>query len=130
VSYLVVFFGFLFTIDFWWRWRSYPWSSGFPNETSPLISFAEELKSRERMTGMALDAQHLGDHLQLLASFAEHFKPNATADVRQLSRQMYERALRANVLGCTFRNDVCAARFIPLGFDLEAGEITWSRAVL
>src|SRR5689334_9941769 len=82
------------------------------------------------MPWMTLDAQHLRDHLQLLAGLAVHFKTPGTADVRQVSRYMYERSFGTAILRHPFGDDVRSARFIPLGFDLEAGEITWSRAIL
>src|SRR6185295_7937829 len=82
------------------------------------------------MTGMSFDAKHLRDHLKLLAGLAEHFETHCAADVRKLSRQMHERALGTDILRCAFGDDVRAVGHVPLGFDLEAGEITWSRATL
>src|ERR1700752_278789 len=42
---------------------------------------------------------------------------------------MYQSSLGTNVLRCSFGDDVRAARFVPLRFDLETGEITCSRTV-
>src|ERR1043165_7029349 len=78
---------------------------------------------------MAFDAQHLGDHLQLLARFAEHFEPHSTTDVRQVTRQMDQRSFRPDVFSSAFGNHVCAARFVPLSADFEAREITWSSSI-
>src|SRR4029078_9954560 len=84
----------------------------------------------EWMTGMSFDAKHLRYHLELLARLAEHFETHRPADVRQLSRQIDKRALGTDVLRCALGDDVRAVGHVPLGFDLEAGEITWSRATL
>src|ERR1043165_6821469 len=81
------------------------------------------------MTRMAFDAQDLGDYLELLARFAEHFEPHAAADIRQLPRQVNQRFFRPDVFSNTFGNDVRAARFVPLSAYFKAREITWTRSV-
>src|ERR1051326_8660774 len=65
-----------------------------------------------------------------LARLTEHFQTHATANVRQLPRQVNERAFGPDVFGGAFSDDVCTARFIPLSFHLETGEVTWSRAIV
>src|ERR1041385_4872848 len=82
------------------------------------------------MAGMTFDTEHFGNHLQLLACLAEHFETHATTNVRQMSRQMYERSFRANILSGAFDHDVCAAWFVPLGFYLETGEVAWARTIV
>src|SRR6185369_3822548 len=82
------------------------------------------------MAGMALDTQHLRDHLKLLTGFTEHFETHTTTNVGQVSREMYERALWTNVFSRAFNDDVRAAWLIPLRFHLETGEVTWAGTVL
>jgi hypothetical protein len=50
------------------------------------------------MAGIALNAQHLGDHLQFLSIFTLHLEADATANFRKASRQMNESAIWSNVL--------------------------------
>ena len=57
-------------------------SCRLPNHASPFVCFAEELKRCERMTGIAFDAQYLGNYLQLLTIFALNFQPYPTSNVR------------------------------------------------
>src|ERR1041385_8621397 len=79
---------------------------------------------------MTLDAQHFGNHLYFLARLTEPFQTHATANVRQLPRQVNERAFGPDVFGGAFSDDVCTGRLIPLSFHLETGEVTWSRAIV
>src|SRR6185436_9202574 len=105
-------------------------SCGLPYETLPFIRFAEQLKRSERVTGVSLDTKHFRDHLQLLAGFAKHFKTHTTADLRQLSWQVYECAFRTNVLSGAFGDDVRTARLVPLRFNFERGEVAWSGTIV
>jgi hypothetical protein len=82
------------------------------------------------MAGMAFDAEDLSDDLELLACFVEDFETHATADFRQLSWQVYERAFRTNILSGALGHDVRAAWVVPLGFYLEAREVTWSGTIV
>src|ERR1051326_1659498 len=79
---------------------------------------------------MTLDAQHFGNHLKFLARLTKHSQAHSTANVRQLPRQVNQCAFGSDVLGGSFSNDMCTARFIPLSLYLETGEVTWSRAIV
>src|SRR5262245_27044791 len=83
-------FRFVFlTICFWWRrWRN-PRGCGFPNKSLPLISFTDQLQSRERMARIAFDAENFGDYLKTFATFAQNFQSHCASYIGQLSRQMY-----------------------------------------
>src|SRR5688500_3368959 len=113
------------TLRRWW-WRRYARSSRFPNKTSPFVGFTEQLQSGQWMTGMALDAQHFGNHLELLTRLSENFETDPAPDLRQLSWKMNQRSFRADVLRGPFRDDVRAAWFVPLGLNFESCKVTWS----
>src|SRR6185369_11642056 len=82
------------------------------------------------MTRMAFDAQHLGDHLKLLARFARDFEPDTTANLRQLPRQVDQRTFGSDVFRRAFRDHVRAARLVPLGANFKTRKITWARSIL
>src|ERR1041384_8683170 len=82
------------------------------------------------MTRMTFDAQHFRDHWQLLTGFAGDCEHHTTADLRQLTRQVDQRSFRSDVLRRAFRDDVGAARFVPLRFHFEARKIAWSRSIV
>src|ERR1044072_3374332 len=82
------------------------------------------------MTRMACDAQDLSDHLQLLASFTQHFESHTTTYVGQLSRQVHQRTFRPDIFRHTFSDYVRAGRIVPLGADFEARQIARSGAIV
>jgi hypothetical protein len=100
-------------------WRGHAWRGWLPNYASPLVGLTKELERRERVTGIALDAQHFGNHLKSLPILAPYFQTHATSDIGKPLRQVNQSALRSNVLSCTFRQDVGAARLVPFRAHFE-----------
>src|SRR4051794_12307729 len=102
VSYVLVILSLLLTLAFTLsrrRWWCNARSGRLPDQSSPFISFTQQLERGEWMARVSFDAEHFGNHLQLLAGFAEDFEPHTTTYVGQLSREVHERTLWANVLG-------------------------------
>ena len=66
----------------------------------------------------------------LLPGPALHFEPHASADLRELARQMDQGAFRADVFGRAFGHDVSAVRFVPFSAHFKRGQIAWSGSMI
>jgi hypothetical protein len=84
----------------------------------------------ERLDGVALQTQHLGDGLDRAPLVAGHDEVDAAADIRQ-TFEVDERALRADVLGLALDDDVLArALVVPLGAHADVHHVARACALL
>src|SRR5688572_23499716 len=79
------------------------------------------------MSGIALDTQDLRNYLQFLPIFTLNFKPDATAHLRQLLRQMYQGPCWSNILSDALRHNMRTAGLVPLGAHFKRSQVARTR---